>query len=195
MPIAPKNENYVTNKAYTLGSDNGTYTGQWGNNAPLGKRTFKSSSYTIEGNWANGSINGQAVINFSDGSVQKGNFYNNKLNGAGSEIYTSNGYTITNEGSFTDGRLTGQGKRTEIKGNTVSSYEGTFLNGKFTDGKYVQTENNQVISSGTYTNGNYVSDKQAIAGGAAEIIGGVIQDEHPIIGGLLEEFGEALQGD
>lgn len=93
--------------AVTIFSDTyyGIYEGELENSLPAGEGTFTcsdgSSDFTLTGIWENGILNGNATINYSDGSYMTASYKEGLISGKVKEYLTDGSYKIY---SCTDGR-------------------------------------------------------------------------------------------
>ncbi|MCT8974979.1 cell wall-binding repeat-containing protein [Clostridium sp. CX1] len=160
------NSDYVENLNYTLGSQNGTYTGCVVNNLPNGFGSFSAqepkaifvgqtgngAKYTISGIWANGHINSKGTIIRSDYNAYMGDFKNDKAEGQGTYIWLDGSKYI---GEFKNGKMEGQGTMTWMSG---VKYIGPFKNGAMEgEGTVISPNGEQYI--GVFEEGHLVSKK------------------------------------
>lgn len=151
---------YVKQKEYTyktpIFSVIGKYDGEWQNEMPNGWGVltlneavvgFCDEGATLSGQFKNGLLEGEGVLQLSDGTSFTGTFKNGVINGQGTYLY-SNGDSLSAE--FINNIANGQGTYIFQNGEI---YEGQFSNGKPHGlGRY--TYLNGDIYEGDYTNGN-----------------------------------------
>lgn len=156
----PVEETKVTNKAYTFGSATGNYTGDWKDGKPNGNGTFVCDNYTATGEWLDGNLNGQGQVTYASGTVHKGNFVNNKLNGANchKEYTRENGTKTTEDGTYNNGNITSGKLVNTATDNSVTTLDGNWgSDGYLSSGTkfYEGADGTLVFFEGILSNGNY----------------------------------------
>ncbi|NJM27795.1 MAG: hypothetical protein HC856_05375 [Pseudanabaena sp. RU_4_16] len=82
------------------------YEGDLVNDKPSGKGKIKAKTYSCEGDFLNGELNGRGFCKYTNGDRYEGEFRNDKFNGKGTIEY-ANGDRY--EGEFRDDNLNGKG--------------------------------------------------------------------------------------
>ena len=114
---------------FVYGERTGVYSGEILDGLPHGTGTFVTQnedglSWTYEGAWENGHMNGEGITVWDDGYKQTGTYANDSLNGQGAEYQDD---ILLYEGNYLNGIYQGQGKLLNCVGKTI--YEGDFSKG------------------------------------------------------------------
>lgn len=137
----------VTNQRY----GNGTYTGEWANNAPNGQGTaVYDDGNKYVGEFKDGKRDGQGTYTWADGSKYVGEFKDGKFDGQGTFTWV-NGDVF--EGEYKDGKQNGHGKYTWASGGYR---EGEWKDGKL-EGQVTYYDKNGKKTIETWKNGEKVS--------------------------------------
>lgn len=131
---------YPNGDLYIGGVDGSLYHGK-------GKKFWKESGNSYEGDWVYDHRTGKGKFTWADGSYYEGDFVDSKFNGYGVRVYSTGGRY---EGQFKDGMCHGKGKMIWPKGDT---YEGDWFK-DFQTGK-----GKSVWPSGAYYVGDYLKGK------------------------------------
>lgn len=118
---------------FSFGESTGTYTGEAVEGLPHGKGIFTSdnaneTSWTYDGQWKKGHMEGMGETTWEDGFVQQGNYANDLLNGEGKEYLNDN---LMYEGNYADNKYDGQGTLYNYYGDVI--YEGDFVDGFYNE--------------------------------------------------------------
>lgn len=100
-------------------SYSGTYEGKLSNGVPDGKGTLKVESKTIseiQGEWKSGSLEGNCVITYNDGSVESGVMEENRFDGDVTKTLKDGTYSITR---YYSGTANGAVEYYDSKGNLI----------------------------------------------------------------------------
>ena len=132
---------YPNGDLYIGGVDGSLYHGK-------GKKFWKESGNSYEGDWVYDHRTGKGKFTWADGSYYEGDFVDSKFNGYGVRVYSDG---CRYEGQFKDDKRHGKGKMTWPNGDT---YEGDWRDDSRTGkGKYVW-------ANGDYYEGDFLDNKR-----------------------------------
>ncbi|WP_019498737.1 protein kinase domain-containing protein [Pseudanabaena sp. PCC 6802] len=109
-----------------------TYEGELVNGRPNGKGKIIAKTYSCEGNFRNGALNGRGFCNYKNGDRYEGEFSDNKFSGRGKIAYASG---IRYEGEFSNDNLNGKGVLIYQDGRRD---EGIWKDGELVDRKSIK---------------------------------------------------------
>ena len=132
---------YPNGDLYIGGVDGSLYHGK-------GKKFWKESGNSYEGDWVYDHRTGKGKFTWADGSYYEGDFVDGNFNGYGVRVYSDG---CRYEGQFKDDKRHGKGKMTWPNGDT---YEGDWRDDSRTGkGKYVW-------ANGDYYEGDFLDNKR-----------------------------------
>ncbi len=106
-----------------------------------------------EGTWKNSRLNGFGEVKFSEGSIYKGYFENDKLI-SGSYFYENEDKSIKYIGNFNGYAFQGNGNLIIEYPDQIITQEGEFISDKFANGiEKIKFKNNGIVQKNEYANG------------------------------------------
>ncbi|NBJ94718.1 TIR domain-containing protein [Parablautia muri] len=128
----------------------GVYTGEWKKNMPYKQGTFvyedednSENGFVYEGEWENGTANGQGICIYNSGASYEGEFVDGMRSGQGTATYAEDDEYGRRDyvGQWENGSRNGQGTLTWKNG---ASYEGEWKDGSRSgEGTYIYEEGNE----------------------------------------------------